>query len=196
MQFRRCKLEQKRIPRRKNSQHSVVRCPLEPPSRACIDEVKKFQFRHLYIGRGATLEQGNGRTSQGGRKQAITQYESYFRLKEEMLERIPQSQDKVLVCHCRVDEACHADVLIKLFDEHFANVSNNGEEPPPAEELFEAAKNREVVEDPETDTEPDEDAAPCGSGWVGKRPHMQVGQGLKARRLRDGAGLCSPGRWP
>ena len=83
----------------------------------CIDEVKKFQLRHLYIGRGGphlnkerSFWANPFKVSQGGRKQAITQHEGYVRKKEEMLERIPQLQDKVLVCHCRVDEACYADV--------------------------------------------------------------------------------------
>ena len=48
-------------------------------------------------------------------------------------------------------------------------MSNNGEEPPPAEELFEAAKNREVVE---TDTEPDKGMRHLAArvGWEEDHP--------------------------
>ena len=105
------------------------------PSRACIDEVKKFQRRHLYTGRGGPHRERSFRANPfkvraGGKKHAITQYEDYVRNKEGMLERILQLQGKVLVCHCWMNEAYHADVLIRLFDEHFANVSDYEEEPP------------------------------------------------------------------
>ena len=34
-----------------------------------------------------------------------------------------------------------------------------------------------------------------GDGWVSRSTPLQVEHGLKARDLRDGGGLCSPGRW-
>ncbi len=48
----------------------------------------------------------------------------------------------------------------------------------------------------ETDTEPDEEAAPAGAGLLGSGRPLQAGMGPYARDVRDGAGLCSPGRWP
>ena len=47
-----------------------------------------------------------------------------------------------------------------------------------------------------SDTTPDEDAEPRGSGLVGRGPAMQVGGGQRSREICDGAGRCSPGRWP
>ena len=35
-----------------------------------------------------------------------------------------------------------------------------------------------------------------GAGWVGTGAPIQVAKQLSSRGLRDGAGLCSPGRWP
>ena len=36
----------------------------------------------------------------------------------------------------------------------------------------------------------------AGSGWMGFGPPLQVRQNYKVRDFEDGAGLCSPGRWP
>ena len=106
-----------------------------------------------------------------------------------LISQIPELQDRVLLCHCAAEEECHADVMIKLFDEHFCARRDEEELPPEAEELVRAAANHEHVREDEPGTEPDEDAAPAGSGWCGRGPPLEVGQGPKAR------GLCSPGRW-
>ena len=37
---------------------------------------------------------------------------------------------------------------------------------------------------------------PEGSGWTGVGAPVQVDRGSRQRGLRDGGGLCSPGRWP
>ncbi len=49
--------------------------------------------------------------------------------------------------------------------------------------------------DDASDTEPDEGAAPAGAGLLGHGDPLTVGRGLQLRAIRDGAGLCSPGRW-
>ena len=46
-----------------------------------------------------------------------------------------------------------------------------------------------------SDTEPDEDAEPLGSGPRGKGQPFQVGSFERKRDLVDGAGLCSLGKW-
>ena len=35
-----------------------------------------------------------------------------------------------------------------------------------------------------------------GAGWTGRGKPIEVDKGSRRRDLRDGAGLCSPGRWP
>ena len=45
----------------------------------------------------------------------------------------------------------------------------------------------------------DEDGAPkpgLGAGWRNVGPPLSAGVGARARELRDGGGMCSPGRWP
>ena len=172
------------------------------PTRGCVEEVRRLQNRHLYIGRG---KPGTGRDRsvwanpfkvwKEGRAKALEKYEEYVRAVPSLMSQIPQLEDKILLCHCRKDEACHADVLIRIFDEHFRDKGEDGNDPPEAPELEAAARNRQVLEEEEPDTEPDEGAAPAGSGWLGVGQPLQVGQGPQARGFRDGAGLCSPGRW-
>ncbi len=69
--------------------------------------------------------------------------------------------------------------------------------PPSQEELraAAAARGKPPIEE-ESDTEPDAEAWPKGSGLVGRGPMLEVGSGPKRRPLQDGGGLCSPGRWP
>ncbi len=54
-----------------------------------------------------------------------------------------------------------------------------------------------TTNDPLTDdTDADEDAWAAGSGPRGEGDPMRVGKMERERTLCDGAGLCSPGRWP
>ena len=125
----------------------------------------------------------------------MEKYEEYVRAVPSLMSQIPQLEDKLLLCHCRKDEACHADVLIRIFDEHFRDKGEDGNDPAEAPELEAAARTGKYWKKKEPDTEPDEGAAPAGSGWLGVGQPLQVGQGPQARGFRYGAGLCSPGRW-
>ena len=96
----------------------------------------------------------------------------------ELKNRLGELRKKVLLCHCYASQACHADVLIELYDEEFGTRRDGTEvAPPEAEEMLEAALQREAMVESEPDTDPDEGALPYGSGWVGT--HLltrQVGQ--------------------
>ena len=69
---------------------------------------------------------------------------------------------------------------------------------PPDHDQIEAAAARldRVHDSSDSDTTPDEDAKPRGSGLVGRGPAMRVGKGQRSRDICDGAGLGSPRRWP
>ncbi len=74
-----------------------------------------------------------------------------------------------------------------------------GAQPPPtAAELHRAAAQHDAdkITMDSDDTSADSDAAPAGSGPQGFGDPMWVGTFEKRRPLCDGAGLCSPGRWP
>ncbi len=60
-----------------------------------------------------------------------------------------------------------------------------------------AAEKEKIQANPaDPDTEPDTDAEPAGSGPRGRGAPMRTGSHHRERDFRDGAGLCSPGRWP
>ena len=113
-----------------------------------------------------------------------------------MKSEVPKLAGKRLLCHCKLGDACHGDVLIECFIQLHprAYVVGVTAEPPSEAVALAAARAREECE-PDTDTDFDEDAAPPGSGWRGRGEPLWTGRAGKARELQDGAGLCSPGRW-
>ena len=174
------------------------------PSRVCVREVKKLQYQHLYIGRGAS-HLGCGKSpwanpfqvKRFGLDGAIRKYEAMLRSTPTLLGQLDQLSDKVLLCHCETSEPCHGDILIKAWKERFLDKAQNNTpgEAAGAEELLRAARLRETVEEPESQSEDEPGQATRGSGWRGQGPPMMIGRGSKAREMHDGAGLCSPGRW-
>ncbi len=71
--------------------------------------------------------------------------------------------------------------------------------PLPSEDAKMVARGKRLhseVAAPDSDTDPDDGAAPAGAGVLGCGPPLRAGQGPHSREVHDGAGLCSPGRWP
>ena len=84
---------------------------------------------------------------------------------------------KKLACHCGMHEGCHGDVFVKEF----------------------AAIDLEHLYNADAVSDDDEYGAPkpgLGAGWRGVGPPLSAGVGARARELRDGGGMCLPGRWP
>jgi hypothetical protein len=80
----------------------------------------------LYVGRRFTMGGYNLKASPWqnpfttkihGREKSIELYEWHVRSCEWLLERLPELEGKVLGCWCKPWERCHADVLIRLFEE-------------------------------------------------------------------------------
>ena len=128
---------------------------------------------------------------------------------------------KVLVCHCKEDQACHADVLIDLRRSARAAPDVQMDPAPAARTtstplsgsfFFGAAVEAEplvvFIEDglpvragPEVGDGryPDVEftrAADVGGGWRGRGPPRREHHMGKDKPYSDGGGLCSPGRWP
>ncbi len=71
--------------------------------------------------------------------------------------------------------------------------------PPTSEDARRVARGKRLhsaVEQPDSDTDPDDGASPAGTGVLGCGPPLRAGLGPHSREIHDGAGLCSPGRWP
>ena len=172
------------------------------PKRACLNEVRRFQGHHLYIGRGSRQrgippsQWGNPfSVAKYGRYEAIDRYQRYLESDSTLKKKVKELGGRTLVCHCKPNEHCHSDVLITYFKQHIMPFAQEVS-PPTSALLSLAADNRRTLKEEDSDTEADVDAAPRGAGWIGTGDPLQVGQGLKRRGIVDGAGLCSPGRWP
>ena len=89
-------------------------------------------------------------------------------------------------------------MLIRAWEEKFlaGDTNDPGDEAAQTEGLFRAAALRQTVEEPESQSEDEPGQEPRGAGWRGMEPPLTTGSGPATREIHDGAGLCSPGRWP
>jgi hypothetical protein len=100
------------------------------PVRGYIPTLRKAgKLNHpdfLYIGRRWTLGPYNLKASVWqnpfttrvhGLDRSLELYERHVRSHERLLDRLPELEGKTLGCWCKPHERCHADVLIRLFEE-------------------------------------------------------------------------------
>ena len=101
------------------------------PERGCVELVRKFMQGDYYIGRGSRERNlkpsvfGNPfKVAVHGRIGAIRRYEAMLRKNDDLLKRLPQLSGFRLVCHCRANQACHADSIIKVYKSLFPAAFN------------------------------------------------------------------------
>jgi len=56
-----------------------------------------------------------------GREKAISLFEAYITTGDgkHLLNDLHELRDKKICCHCKIDEPCHGDILIKLVNEKY-----------------------------------------------------------------------------
>ena len=110
-----------------------------------------------------------------------------LRKNDDLLKRLPQLSGIRLVCHCRADQACHADSIITVYKELFPDAYNREDTTaaaPSAEVPSRLAGLREI---PQSDDGSADEGAPArGAGWVGTGKPMQIGSGYTRRDMCDG----------
>ena len=183
----------------------VVAPPPILPVRGCLECVRKLMRGDRYIGRGAkqrNLEAspfGNPyKVAVFGRSEAIRRYELLLRKDVHLRSLLPELSGTRLVCHCRLEQPCHADSIISVYRDMFPEAYDRDAvttAAPSAEVLNRLARLREEQDSDEGSTA-DEGAPTRGTGWTGRGPPMQVGSGYTRRDVCDGQSLASPGRWP
>ena len=99
-----------------------------------ISELKKIGYedfkswsknpKNIYIGRQNDFNGIKGskwnnpfKLATYGRSGCIDEFEKYLRKNKELMSSLPELEGKTLGCWC-APEACHGDVLVKLFNEH------------------------------------------------------------------------------
>ena len=160
--------------------------PQGRPRRACLRGAPRaLPPDWVYIGRGSkkfdlppsAWANPFAIGKDGSREQVLTAFSKYLAGREDLRARIPSLAGRTLACHCAPHEPCHADVLMREYDLLVGQAT--GEDDATSEE-----------------DELGQPKAPSGAGWRGRGDPLQAGHGARARGLREGGGLCSPGRWP
>lgn len=93
-----------------------------PPSRARWRAGQKLGPHQVYVGRGPTTYCSPWANpfrirNCGSRETCLSKYEEHLRNNPGLLGRLGELAGKELLCHCKQEEGCHADVLIRLFQE-------------------------------------------------------------------------------
>ena len=184
---------------------SFAATPLVLPVRGHLDSIKRLLKGDLYIGRGSRQRSlGKSRycntykVSQYGRSTAISKFRETLLADKGLHRSLWTISGTRLVCHCRVTEDCHGDVLVEEFRKMYPDAYDRTQRysvPPEPEILSFLARLRE---EPESDegSSPDEGVPSKMSGHLGKGHPMKIGVGYVQRDFCDGQSLASPGRWP
>ena len=167
----------------------------------CVDEVK--DGRTLYVGRGAKhmglapSRWGNPfRVSEDfSRAEACMHFEQYLKGDNQLYAQLGSLEGRLLACHCRLHHHCHADVLVRAFDDfRDSALFKFSQGPATACHALQVAEQRRTSL---MDSLPQRlqgrisPTAVHGSGhpvWVWEGPYRRL--------LADGGGLCSPGLSP
>jgi hypothetical protein len=99
------------------------------PTKVCLDEVEALSDEHVYIGRGdsrrrlpASKWANPFRVGSGGRAAAVHLFEQHLLDSKGLLQDLTELSGKVLVCHCKAEQQCHADILIKAAAHRFHDI--------------------------------------------------------------------------
>ena len=103
-----------------------------------------------------------------------------------------------LICHCRLHEKCHEDVLIQEFSNSYPQAYHRTTKAGTLADSRVLNNMSRLREEPDSEegSSPDEGVPEKGSGHRGIGPPMMVGVGYTQRELCDGQSLASPRRWP
>lgn len=147
-----------------------------PPSAPCRVVLSEAELplaeSWVYIGRGsAQLCLGRSPWANPfvigvhrGRHELVRKNEELLNDSPHLLADLASLSGCALVCHCALHERCRSDAIIASFLREFQGVDKLDGE------------------------------ARLGAGWVGDGPPIQVGRGARWRDIKEGGGLCSPGR--
>ncbi|CAK0883391.1 unnamed protein product [Prorocentrum cordatum] len=152
-----------------------------PPSRATISQVGQLLPGDVYIGRGSSregLEKSpwhNPWEISGGlsRDAVVDNYAALLASAGPLRAGLRGLGGKRLVCHCLPSERCHGDAIIAA-----------------------CAKLSGGANLPDIDSGNPGSPRKAGDGWLGRGGPLQAPLRRGARGMEDGAGSCSPGRWP
>ena len=121
----------------------------------------------------------NYKVANYGGRAAIGLFDKHKLSSLELLEESWTLSGCRLTCHCRPEQDCHGDVIIRQFRLRYPSAYDRNDPlsaAPQTSELQYLAMLRETPESDDGSTA-DENAPPRGSGWLGQGPPMMVGSG-------------------
>ena len=96
------------------------------PIRGCLDSVKRLLKGDLYIGRGSRQRSlaksrycNTFKVSEVGREMAIEKFRETTQADQVLYRSLWTLSGRRLICHCRLHEKCHGDVLIQEFSNSY-----------------------------------------------------------------------------
>ena len=155
----------------------------------------------VYIGRGCGQRGlkrnphcNNYKVANYGRQAAIELFEHHLLSSPQLLEELWTLSECRVVCHCRPEQECHGDVIIRQVrlrypSAHDRNVPLSAA--PMTNVLQYMARLRETPESDDGSTA-DDDAPPDPYWWA--RSPQTVDSGYSRREYCDGQTLASPGK--
>ena len=179
--------------------------PMVVPGRGYLDDISRMMIGDYYIGRGCrqrNLEKSpycnDYEVSVFVRERAISQFGQKLKRDGELRARLWTLSGLRLVCHCRLNQPCHADEIIREFRQAYPGAYDweNPDCEPPSSEVLNCLARLRLEPEPNDEPSADEQVPEQGAGWRGTGPPMSVGEGYVAREVCDEQSLASPGRWP
>ena len=160
--------------------------PMVLPIRGCLDDIMRMMVGDFYTGRGCR-QRGLGRiefcndfkVAVCGRDLPISSFAEKLSSDRVLRSHFWRLSGLRLVCHCRLSQACHGNVIIREFSHRYLGAFNR-------EEMDGAVPSSMVLncmsrlrEEPESGDESsaDEGVPHKGSGWRGLEEPMLVGVG-------------------
>ena len=105
-----------------------------------------------------------------GRLAAIELFEKHLLSSHTLLDQFWTLSGCRLVCHCRPEQECNGDVIIRQLALRYASAydRNNSQSAAPKTDVLEYMAGLRETPDSYDGSTADEDALPRGSGWVGR----------------------------
>ena len=150
--------------------------PMVLPIRRCLDSVKRLLKGDLYIGRGSRQRSlsksryfNTFKVSEVGREMAIDKFRETLLHDQTLYRSLWTLSGRRLLCHCRLHEKCHGDVLIQEFSNSYPQAydrTTKAGSPADSSVLNYMSRLREEP-DSEKGSSPDEGVPEKGAGHRG-----------------------------
>ena len=108
--------------------------PLILPTRGCLEDVRALMKGDYYIGRGCRQRNlsrsvfcNNYKVAVHGREAAITLFERYLKNSPLLMGQLWTLSGCRLLCHCRKNQDCHGDVIIRQFGSIYSSAHDDSD---------------------------------------------------------------------